>query len=83
MKQSRIDSAIEASLNILVGTVIYVIVNYTLLSWMLGIHISVATSLWISIMFTIISLIRSYVIRRLCDGKSIWEAIKARFLPDS
>lgn len=76
MKQSRIDSLMESVVNIIIGTVIYTIVNHTLLAWILGIPISVGTSLWISAMFTVVLIVRSYVIRRLFNGRSVWAAIR-------
>lgn len=81
MKQSRIDSVMESLVNILIGTVIYTVVNHTLLAWVLGITISVGKSLWISLLFTAISLARSYAIRRAFNGRSIWQAISARWQP--
>ena len=68
----------EALVNIVVGTAIYTIVNYTLLSWMLGIPISVSKSLSISALFTVVSIARSYAIRRAFNGQTVWEAITGR-----
>lgn len=79
MKQSRIDSVMESLTNIVIGTAIYTVVNHNLLAWFLGIPISVGSSLWISAMFTVISFARQYVIRRLFDGRTVWQAIKARW----
>lgn len=76
MKQSRIDSIMESLVNILIGTAIYTVVNHTLLAWVLGIPISVGKSLWISLLFTAISLVRSYAIRRAFNGRSVWQAIR-------
>ena len=78
MNQSRIDSLMESVVNIIIGTAIYTAVNYTLLSWMLGIPISVGSSLSISALFTVVSLVRSYVIRRAFNGRSVWAAIRGQ-----
>lgn len=79
VKQSRIDSIMESVVNIIIGTAIYTVVNHTLLAWVLGIPISVGTSLWISVLFTVISFARSYAIRRIFNGRSVWQAISARW----
>jgi hypothetical protein len=76
MTQSRIDSVMEAVTNVVIGTVIYTAVNYTLLAWMLGIPISVGKSLSISALFTVVSIARSYFIRRAFNGRSVWETIR-------
>lgn len=79
MRQSRTDSLMEAVTNILIGTAIYTVVNHTLLALLLGIPIGVGMSLTISALFTVISIARSYAIRRLFNGRSVWAAFKARF----
>lgn len=66
----------EAVTNIVIGTVIYTAVNHTLLSWMLGIPISVGKSLGISALFTVVSIARSYSIRRVFNGRSVWATIR-------
>lgn len=74
--QSRMDSVMESVTNVVVGSAIYTVVNYFLLSLILGIPISPAKSLFISLVFTAVSLVRSYVIRRAFNGRSIWAAIR-------
>jgi hypothetical protein len=79
VKQSRVDSIMESLVNILIGTAIYTLVNHTLLAWVLGIPISVGTSLWISVLFTVISFARSYAIRRIFNGRGVWQAVSERW----
>ena len=79
MRQSKIDSFMEAVTNIVIGTVINTVVNYTLLAAYLGIPISVGTSLGISAMFTVVSIARQYAIRRAFNGRTVWQSIRARF----
>lgn len=76
MTQSKADSFMEAVINVVIGTIIYTVVNYTILASFLGIPISVGQSLAISGIFTVVSVARSYIIRRLFNGKSVWESIK-------
>jgi membrane protein implicated in regulation of membrane protease activity len=63
MTQSRLESLIEAFFNILIGY--FVALGSQLLIFPLfNIHIGLGTNLLIGLWFTVISLIRSYVIRR-------------------
>lgn len=64
MRQSRRGSAIESALNICVGYGLSVAANVTVLP-LFGMHPTVAESMVIGLVFTGISLVRSYVIRRI------------------
>jgi len=64
MKDKRIKSLIEAILNILVGFSIAFISNLIILP-LFGYNVTIWDSLGMSLIFTIISLIRSYTLRRL------------------
>ena len=62
--QPRLHSLLEACLNILIGY--FVALGAQLLIFPLyGIHISLTTNLWIGFWFTVVSLLRSYTLRRL------------------
>lgn len=71
MKQSRRMSLIESFVNIFVGFGINMTAQIYLFAWF-GIHISLATSVYIGVFFTVISIARSYVLRRA------FEAIRTR-----
>lgn len=77
--QSRIDSFMEAVTNIVIGLVISTLANWVILPAVLGVSMTLGQNLLIGSFFTAISLVRSYAIRRLFNGRSVWEAIKARF----
>jgi hypothetical protein len=77
--QSRIDSLMEAVTNIVIGLVISTLANWVILPAVLGVSMTLGQNLLIGAFFTTISLVRSYAIRRLFNGRSVWEAIKARF----
>lgn len=64
MGQSRRSSAIEATVNILVGYWLAVGAQYIVFPFF-GIAVSISTSLYIGLFFTILSLVRSYVLRRM------------------
>ena len=63
MTQSRLGSLIEASINILIGYGIAVGSQIVIFPWF-GIHIPLQDNLLIGVWFTVISLVRQYVIRR-------------------
>jgi hypothetical protein len=62
--QSRIMSATEAMVNIAIGYVVSVTANLLVLP-LFGYDVTFGDSLAIGLAFTVISLIRSYVVRRL------------------
>lgn len=63
MEQSKLSSLIESLINILIGYVV-ALLSQLLIFPMVGIHISLSTNFEIGAWFTVISLVRSYVIRR-------------------
>ena len=81
MSKSRTDSFMEALVNIAIGLVISTLANWIVLPAVLGVHMSLGQNVTISIIFTIISLMRSYAIRRAFNGRSVWSAIKSHFTP--
>lgn len=81
MSQSRTDSFMEAAVNIAIGLVISTVANHFVLPAVLNVHMTLGQNVVISVIFTVISLVRSYTIRRLFNGRSVWAAIKARRQP--
>lgn len=67
--QTRLDSFFEALLNIVIGASLSFIAQYFVFP-LYHIHIKSSENLQITAWFTVISIVRSYVIRRLCNGKS-------------
>jgi hypothetical protein len=63
MQQTRLGSFIEAWINVLIGFGINFIANLVILP-MFGFHITLMDNLYIGILYTIISVVRSYAIRR-------------------
>lgn len=78
--QSRLDSLMEALTNTVIGLVISTIANHIILPLTLGVTPTLGENLMIGLAFTIISVARSYTLRRLFNGKSVWQAIKGRFV---
>lgn len=79
MSQSRTDSFMEAMVNVVIGLVISTIANHIILPATLGVTPTLGQNVLIGVAFTIISLVRSYALRRLFNGKSPWAWIKSRF----
>jgi hypothetical protein len=65
--QSRIQSLIEAWANVAVGYLVALASQLALFP-LFGIHIPLSSNLWIGAWFTVISLVRSYVLRRWFNG---------------
>ena len=63
MSQTRSGSFIEACINVLIGFWINFAANLLILP-LIGFHITVSQNLFIGILYTLISIARSYCIRR-------------------
>lgn len=63
MAQSKKRSFQEACLNIAIGFGISLLANIIVFPWF-GIHVPLMTDIYITLVFTIISLVRSYLLRR-------------------
>jgi hypothetical protein len=74
--QSRMDSLMESMVNIIIGLIISTIANWLILPAVLGVSMTLSQNVLIGLAFTAISLVRSYVIRRAFNGRSVWAAIK-------
>tara|TARA_R110000744_G_scaffold360932_1_gene468545 strand:- start:22 stop:237 length:216 start_codon:yes stop_codon:yes gene_type:complete len=67
--QSKKQSFVEAVINVFIGYLVAVMTNILVLP-MFGVVIPLWDNLLIGGIFTIISIIRSYVIRRMFNGKN-------------
>jgi hypothetical protein len=65
--QTRVQSAIESVANVLVGYGVAILSQIVVFPWF-GIHVPLSSNLAIGAWFTIISLVRSYVLRRYFNG---------------
>ena len=64
--QTKRQSLIETLTSVFVGWLIGVILNLTILP-LFDYNITVVDSLWVSLIFTVISVVRGYLIRRFFD----------------
>lgn len=74
MKQSKIDSALETITNILIGAGIALLAQ---LAWfpLIGKDFSMSENLMTTAFFTVVSFVRSYVIRRAFNGRPIFKTL--------
>ena len=76
--QSRIDSLMEAVVNVAIGFLINFIANWFLLPLILGVSPDLGTFALLGVAYTAISVARSYLIRRAFNGQTVWEALQGR-----
>lgn len=74
--QHRADSFMEAVVNQTVGFIIAMATYVFIINPLFDLQSSAAESFWITSIFTVISVIRGYVIRRLFDGKTIYVGVR-------
>jgi hypothetical protein len=75
--QSRIDSLMESITNTAIGFVVS-LVTWFFVARAYGIQMTWFTNISITMIFTVVSIIRQYVLRRLFDGRSPWQWLKQR-----
>lgn len=68
MTQTRLGSLIESLMNIVIGYGV-ALASQIVIFPLFDIHISLSTNMWIGAWFTVISLVRSYVIRRWFNSR--------------
>lgn len=67
MKQSRLMSLVEAATNVVVGYGVAV-ATQILIFPIFGLHTTLAQNLKLGLIFTLVSIARSYALRRLFEG---------------
>ena len=73
--QSKKQSLIESLTSTTIGIIIGIVLNLTILP-IFGYPVSLSDSLWISLIFTAISVVRSYAVRRIFNSKVGSEVFK-------
>jgi hypothetical protein len=68
MNQTRVGSLIEAFMNVAIGFGINMCANFLILP-LIGFHITLSQNLFIGVLYTGISVARSYVIRRWFNAR--------------
>lgn len=78
MKQHKMDSFMEAVINTTVGFFISLITWYFVATAM-DIPVTWTQNLIITGIFTVVSVARGYILRRIFDGRTVWQEIKYTF----
>lgn len=68
MNQTRLSSLYEALINVVIGFAINFVANLVILPHV-GFNISMATNFYIGVLYTVVSVIRQYTIRRWFNAK--------------
>ena len=68
MTQTKLGSFIESVINIIIGYGV-ALASQIIIFPLFDIHISLTTNMWIGAWFTVISLARSYIIRRWFNAR--------------
>lgn len=63
MSQTRLGSFVESLINVVIGFVVNFVANLFILP-LIGFHITVSQNLFIGVLYTFVSVARSYIIRR-------------------
>lgn len=72
----------EAVCNTAVGFIVSLI-TWIVVAWALGIPMTWGQNLLITGIFTVVSIARSYALRRLFNGRSIWTSLKMSRAPSA
>jgi hypothetical protein len=75
MRQTKLGSFIEACINILIGFSINYVMNLLILP-LFGFYISLTDNLLMGLLYTIVSVARSYVVRRWFEARIHKAALK-------
>lgn len=75
MSQTRIGSLVESVINVLIGFGVGVGSQYLIFPWF-DIHIPFWTNVEIALWFTVISIVRSYFVRRLFNRITFFNILR-------
>ena len=76
MKQSRLMSMVESLANVLVGYVVAVVTQMTVFP-LFGLAVTVTENLLIGLIFTAVSIVRSYALRRGFEALRVRQSARA------
>ena len=68
MDQTRLGSLIEAGINVMIGFAINMAANFVILP-LVGFEITLAQNLFIGVLYTLVSVARSYIVRRWFNAR--------------
>lgn len=68
MDQTRLGSLIEAGINVMIGFAINMAANFVILP-LVGFEITLQQNLFIGVLYTLVSVARSYIVRRWFNAR--------------
>lgn len=71
MSQTRLGSWVEVTTNVVIGYVV-ALLTQALVFPMFGIHVPLSDHLMIGLFFLVVSIIRSYIVRRVFDNLGLF-----------
>jgi hypothetical protein len=77
VRQHRVDSILETSTSVVVGFVVAMLTYRYIISPLYGFGSNTGESAGVVAIFTASSMIRQYLVRRVFDGKTIYEGLRA------
>lgn len=75
--QSKADSFMEAVTNTAIGFIVSLI-TWHFVAAAMNIPMTLEKNLIITAIFTVVSIARGYVLRRLFDGRTVWQTIRGK-----
>ena len=69
MTQSKLESLLENVLNVISGLILSIFVVQPVVFWYYDIHLEASENIMIAVIFTVVSIIRGYVWRRIFNKK--------------
>jgi hypothetical protein len=76
MNQTKMESFVEAWVNVFIGFPINYVANLVVLPWF-GYEVGPGKAFWIGVVFTVISVARSYLVRRFFNTKTFSHKVVA------
>lgn len=78
--QSKTDSWMETITNTAIGFLVAMVGNAIILPLLFGIDLSAGGNALCALAYTGLSIVRQYTLRRMFNGRSVWLALKDRFV---
>lgn len=78
-RQTKVDSAMETVINVAVGFGVAMVGNAVILPFVFGVHVSAVANVVTASLYTVLSIVRQYSLRRLFNGRSVWEGLKVAY----
>jgi hypothetical protein len=78
-RQHKVDSFLETATSTVVGFIVAMFTYQFIINPIYGFHSGVGESAGVTSIFMVASILRQYVIRRIFNGKTIYEGLRSYF----